>query len=109
MGDLLLSLINAECVDCRSSIFKEIRAQGRLDYLGSNPLPPLSATIGKPRPATQREERLRDSTTKYLHIWSTEQCLASSELLTPPPHPLFTQRVCPPPAPKAGGYTLALR
>ncbi len=33
------------------------------------------------------------------------QCLASSELMTP--HPLFTQRVCPPPAPKAGGYTLA--
>ncbi len=28
-----------------------------------------------------------------------------SELLTP--HPLSTQRVCPPPAPKAGGYTLA--
>jgi hypothetical protein len=38
--------------------------------------------------------------TKYLHILSTEQCLASSELLTP--HPLSTQRVCPPPAPKAG-------
>jgi hypothetical protein len=31
---------------------------------------------------------------------STEQCLASSELLTP--HPLSTQRVCPLPAPKAG-------
>ncbi len=39
--------------------------------------------------------------TKYLHIKSTEQCLASSELLTP--HPLSTQRVCLPPAPKAGG------
>jgi hypothetical protein len=47
--------------------------------------------------------------TKYLHIQSTEQCLASSKLLTP--HPLSTQRVCPPPAPKAGGggYTLAGR
>jgi hypothetical protein len=41
---------------------------------------------------------------------STEQCLASSKILTPAPHPLSTQRVCPPPAPKAvggGGYTLA--
>jgi hypothetical protein len=38
--------------------------------------------------------------TKYLHIWSTEQCLESSELLTP--HLLSTQRVCSPPAPKAG-------
>ncbi len=33
--------------------------------------------------------------------YTTEHCLASSELLTPPP--LSTQRVCPPPAPKAGG------
>ncbi len=34
--------------------------------------------------------------TKYLHILiqSTEQCLASSKLLTP--HPLSIQRVCPP-------------
>jgi hypothetical protein len=32
---------------------------------------------------------------------STEQCLASSKLLTP--QPLSTQRVCPTPAPKAGG------
>jgi hypothetical protein len=32
---------------------------------------------------------------------------ASSELLTP--SPLSTQWVCPPPAPKAGGYTLAGR
>ncbi len=39
--------------------------------------------------------------TKYLHIQSTEQCLASSELLTP--QPLSTQRVYAPPAPKAGG------
>jgi hypothetical protein len=37
--------------------------------------------------------------TKLLHIWSTEQFLASAELLTP--HPLSPQRVCPPPAPKA--------
>jgi hypothetical protein len=29
------------------------------------------------------------------------QCLASSEILTL--HPLTTQRVCPPPAPMAGG------
>ncbi len=37
---------------------------------------------------------------KFLHIKSKEQCLASPELLTPPPplHP-----ACPPPAPKAGG------
>jgi hypothetical protein len=28
---------------------------------------------------------------------------------SPPPHHLSTQRVCPPPAPKAGGYTLAGR
>ncbi len=42
-------------------------------------------------------------------IQSTEQCLLSSKLLTP--HPLSTQRVCPRPAPKAGGggYTLAGR
>jgi hypothetical protein len=46
-------------------------------------------------------------TTKYLHIYCTELCLASSELLTS--HPLSTRRVCPPPAPKAGGYTLARR
>jgi hypothetical protein len=39
--------------------------------------------------------------TKYLHIQSAEQCLESSELLTP--HPLSSQRVCPPPAPKTGG------
>ncbi len=32
---------------------------------------------------------------------STEQCLASSELLTP--HPLSTQRVCPPPHQRGGG------
>ncbi len=32
------------------------------------------------------------------HKVLTEQCLASSELLTP--HPLSTQWVCPPPAPK---------
>ncbi len=46
--------------------------------------------------------------TKYSHIY-TEQCLASSELLNP--HPLSTQRVCPPTptVPKAGGYTLAGR
>jgi hypothetical protein len=38
--------------------------------------------------------------TKYLH---TEQCLASSKILTP--HPLSTQRVCPPPhrAVRGGG------
>jgi hypothetical protein len=36
--------------------------------------------------------------TKYLHVQSTEQCLASYKLLTT--HPLFTQRVCPSPAPK---------
>ncbi len=48
------------------------------------------------------------SSTKYLHIKSTEQCLASSELLTP--HPLSTQLLCPPPAPKGGRhYTLAGR
>ncbi len=35
------------------------------------------------------------------YIEYTEQCMASSELLTP--HPLSTQRVCPPPGPKAGG------
>ncbi len=39
--------------------------------------------------------------TKYLHLKSTEQCLASSELLTP--HPLSTQRVGPLPVPKGGG------
>ncbi len=38
--------------------------------------------------------------TKYLRMQSTEQCLASSKILIP--HPLSTQRVCPPPAPKAG-------
>jgi hypothetical protein len=32
---------------------------------------------------------------------STELCLASSKILTP--HPLSTQRMCPPPAPKAVG------
>jgi hypothetical protein len=44
-----------------------------------------------------------------LHISNTDQCLVSSELLTP--HPLSTQRVCPPPASKAGGgrYILARR
>jgi hypothetical protein len=47
------------------------------------------------------------TSTKYLHIYSTEQCLASTELLTP--HPLTARRVCPPPAPKAEGYTLAGR
>jgi hypothetical protein len=35
------------------------------------------------------------------------QCLASFELLTL--HPLSTQRVCPSPGPKAGGYSLAGR
>jgi hypothetical protein len=45
--------------------------------------------------------------TKYLHMWSTEQYLASSELLTP--HSLSTQRVCPPRRTKDGGYTLAGR
>ncbi len=45
--------------------------------------------------------------TKYLRMWSTEQCLASSKILTP--HPLSIQRVCSPPAPKVGGYTLTGR
>ncbi len=40
-------------------------------------------------------------TTNYLHMWSPELCLASSKILTPTP--LSTQRVCPPPAPNAGG------
>jgi len=34
---------------------------------------------------------------------STELCLASSKILTP--QPLSTQRICPYPVPKAGGYT----
>ncbi len=39
---------------------------------------------------------------------SSKQCLVSSELLAP--HPLSTQRVCPPPAPKAEGtHSLAGR
>jgi hypothetical protein len=44
--------------------------------------------------------------TKYLHIWSTEQCLASSELLTPPPlNPASVSS----PRTKGGGYTLAVQ
>ncbi len=42
-------------------------------------------------------------TTKNLHIKSTEQCLASSELLTP--HPLSTQRVSSPHQRRGGGGT----
>ncbi len=42
----------------------------------------------------------REHPTKYLHILSTEQCLASSELLTPPP--LHPASVSSPPATKAG-------
>ncbi len=53
------------------------------------------------------ENRVNSHTTKYLRMQSTEQCLASSKMLTP--HPLSPQRVCPPPAPKARGYTLAGR
>ncbi len=64
----------------------------------------------KPRPSTLILTFSRNSTscfvfsTKYLHIYSTEQCLASSDR-TIDPHPLSTPRVCPPPppAPKAGG------
>jgi len=40
-------------------------------------------------------------TPQSTYIQRTEQCLASSEQLTP--HPLSTQRVCPLPAPKAWG------
>ncbi len=45
----------------------------------------------------------------YIHRVQISVWLASSELLTP--HPLSTQRVCPQPAPKAGGTqdTLAVR
>jgi hypothetical protein len=46
---------------------------------------------------------MKAKTTKYAltySIFSTEQCLASSELLTPIPSP---PSECPPPAPKAGG------
>ncbi len=41
-----------------------------------------------------------DENTKYLHTLSRELCLTSSKILTPTP--LSDQRVCPPPAPKAG-------
>jgi hypothetical protein len=47
--------------------------------------------------------------TKYLRMLSTEQCLAPSKKKILTPHPLSTQRVCSPPAPKTGGYTLAGR
>ncbi len=43
-----------------------------------------------------------DKTTKYLHIYSTEQCLASFELLTPHPSP---PSECVPPRTKGGGGT----
>ncbi len=46
--------------------------------------------------------------TKYLHrVCRVQKCLASSKILTP--YPRSTQRVCSPPGPKAGGYTLAGR
>ncbi len=45
----------------------------------------------------------RDENTNHLRMWGTEQCLESSKILTL--HPPSTQRVCPPPAPKAGGAT----
>jgi hypothetical protein len=40
--------------------------------------------------------------TMYLHIY-VEYRVVSGVLLTIDPHPLSTQRVCPPPAPKAVG------
>ncbi len=69
--------------------------------IGPNPPPP---------PPTSADTETIPSpfhlTTKYLHMQNTELCLASSKILTPtPPHPLSTQRVCPPPAPKEGGGT----
>jgi hypothetical protein len=42
--------------------------------------------------------------TKYLHMWSTELCLASSKILTP--HPLTARRECTP-APVRGEDKLA--
>jgi hypothetical protein len=61
----------------------------------------------RPPPSSQLRCFLFDlqiyiKSTKYLHMKSTELCLASSKILTP--QPLSTQRVCPPPVPKAGGY-----
>jgi hypothetical protein len=47
------------------------------------------------------KELCSDPPTKYLHMYSTELCLASSKILTPPT-PLSTHWVCPPPIPKAG-------
>ncbi len=44
--------------------------------------------------------------TYIYRVQTTEQCLASSKLPNYwPTHPLSTQRVCPPPVPKAGGRT----
>jgi hypothetical protein len=53
-------------------------------------------------PASLLVPRPRGIVTKYLHMWSTELCQASSKILTPPT-PLSAQRVCPPPPPTAGG------
>jgi hypothetical protein len=49
----------------------------------------------------------RHYTTKYLHMWSTELCPASSKLLNPHP-PLHPTSVSSPRT-KGGGYTLAGR
>ncbi len=70
---------------------------------------PNGALRAPPRPSQLRcflfDLQIDTKSTKYLHMKSTKLCLASSKILIP--QPLSTQRVCPPPAPKAGGYTLA--
>ncbi len=77
-------------------------------------LPPQTGRCGPPPPPrpSQLCFFLLDlqkyiKSAKYLHMKSTELCLASSKILTP--HPLSTQRVCPPPHQRrgGGGYTLA--
>ncbi len=70
---------------------------------------PKRGAAPPPRPSQLRcflfDLQIYVKSTKYLHMKSTELCLASSKILTP--QPLSTQRVCPPPVPKAGEYTHA--
>jgi hypothetical protein len=44
-------------------------------------------------------DSINPQSTYVCRVQCTQQCLGSSKILTP--HPLSTQRVCPPPAPKA--------
>ncbi len=72
--------------------------------------PPIRPLLSLPLPLFWVEDDLwihRQGTAQSTYVCRVQSSvpLASSKILTPRPIPLSTQRVCPPPAPKAGVHT----